>query len=47
MFKFLSGGIKGLLERIIFQIIGVEQSANVGWHADKKKAKKKEKEVKK
>jgi len=30
MFKFLSGGIKGLIESILFHIIGVERNAKLG-----------------
>lgn len=44
MFKPVSGGVKELIELVLFRIIKVETSAKIAWHKDKKKKKDAEKQ---
>lgn len=37
MFKFFSGGIKGIIEGILFKILGVEVSAKIEHKKNKRK----------
>lgn len=37
MFKFLSGGVKGFIESLLYQVIGVERNAKIALKAEKKK----------
>ena len=37
MFKFFSGGIKGVIEGILFKILGVETNAKIEHSKNKKK----------
>lgn len=38
MFSFFSGGIKNMVEKALFKMIGVEVNAKIGYNDDKKKA---------